>query len=577
MRALINFLSKYICEWILIIGLTFSIIFQYGDNNFKQIIRADGIGYYSYLPAVFIYNDYDFSFIYDMQKKYNSGQYNGGFLSPTPYGKVNKYYIGQSILWLPFFLLAHGLSFLVGNDTDGYSLYYHLMALVASSFYLWLGCRYLRKLFMNYAIPQPTIAFILIAIVFATNLFNYVTVDEWATHISSFSIISIFLYVCHSFFKEQTARKLYALAVLLALITLLRPTNAVVGLFFFYFANSFKAVSEAIKSNRAAFFKAILLFLFVGSTQLFMNYAEVGHFFIWAYGDERFVFTDPQIYNVLFSYRKGLFVYAPLILIAFLGLFKLYKESRFQAGIAFLFLAISIYVISSWECWWYGGSLGQRPFVDYYGIFALLLLLFFNSINKNAVLKYSFFLIVSLLTIYSSVQSYQYGHYILHWDRMSKEKFWCVFMKTDKQYTGIVWSPAFFENEYPRHFIALQATSTGLYVGAKDNDSDFLNVTSDKTWSWETFNAVDVSGNKVALFTFGGGFVKVNTDAQQPSFLKYEPCELKNAEGFDLVETEDKTVYLKAINNKYVRLKGDSLLADAENINAAERFRLIKK
>lgn len=250
----------------------------------------------------------------------------------------------------------------------------------------------------------------------------------------------------------------------------------VVGLFFIYFANGFKALSEAIKSNKIAFLTAILLFVLVGSAQLFMNYAEVGHFFIWAYGEERFIFSDPQIFNVLFSYRKGLFVYAPLILIAIAGVLKLYKENRFQAGVAFLFLAISIYVISSWECWWYGGSLGQRSFIDYYGVFALLLLIFYNWISKKTILKYTFLVITPLLIVYSCVLSYQYGHYILHWDYMTKERFWYVFMKTDKQYTGVVWSQAFFDDKYPRNFIALQATSTGTYVGAKNNETDFLSA-----------------------------------------------------------------------------------------------------
>lgn len=576
MKAVINFLSKYICEWILIICLALSISFQSGDNNLKMIIRADGIGYYSYLPAMFIYSDYQFSFMHKMQAKYNEAQYDGGYLSPTPYGKVNKYYIGQSILWLPFFLIAHGISLLVG-DPDGYSFFYQLIVMVASSFYLWLGCRYLRKLFMDYSTPPPTIALILLAIVFGTNLINYATVDVWATHVSSFGMISVFIYMCHSFFKEQTAKKLYIIAIVFALIALLRPTNAVVGLFFLYFATSFKALSEAIKRNKMAFLMAILLFLLVGSTQLFMNYAEVGHFFIWAYGEEQFVFSDPQIFNVLFSYRKGLFVYAPLILIAIAGVLKLFKENRFQASVAFLFLAISTYVISSWECWWYGGSLGQRSFVDYYGVFALLLLFFYNWISKKAILKYTFLITVPLLIVYSSVLSYQYGHYILHWDYMTKERFWYVFMKTDKQYTGVVWSQAFFDDKYPRNFIALQATSTGTYVGAKNNETDFLSAWSDKTWSWETFNAIDVGSNKVALYTFGGSFVKVSTDPQRLSFLKYEPSELKNAEGFSMIESDNKTVFLKAANNKYVRIKADSLLADAESINAAERFRLIKK
>jgi hypothetical protein len=35
------------------------------------------------------------------------------------------------------------------------------------------------------------------------------------------------------------------------------------------------------------------------------------------------------------------------------------------------------------------------------------------------------------------IQSYQYQKFILHWDQMDRERFWKIFLKTDRKYDGI--------------------------------------------------------------------------------------------------------------------------------------------
>mgnify|MGYP003593392854 CR=1 FL=1 len=37
----------------------------------------------------------------------------------------------------------------------------------------------------------------------------------------------------------------------------------------------------------------------------------------------------------------------------------------------FVFLLANVYVVSSWWCWWYGGSYGQRAFIESYAVLAL--------------------------------------------------------------------------------------------------------------------------------------------------------------------------------------------------------------
>ena len=65
-----KFLQKYICEVICVINL----IFIAPNHDFsiwwQKPVMNDAMGYYSYLPAVFIYQDLTYNFIYEPWKKH---------------------------------------------------------------------------------------------------------------------------------------------------------------------------------------------------------------------------------------------------------------------------------------------------------------------------------------------------------------------------------------------------------------------------------------------------------------------------------------------------------------------------
>src|SRR6187549_3932109 len=95
LQLIFNFVTKYICELILIISIYFSFQYQSQYNNCEKIIKSDGQGYYAYLPAVFIYNDYDFSFTKSISGKYEHMVFGEGFMNETSFGEqANKYYCG---------------------------------------------------------------------------------------------------------------------------------------------------------------------------------------------------------------------------------------------------------------------------------------------------------------------------------------------------------------------------------------------------------------------------------------------------------------------------------------------------
>ena len=107
------------------------------DQPHYRIIVADGLGYYSYLPATFIYHDHDYQFQWfpEVYKKYypsaNEDPLNH-FMVQYGSRKINLYYPGVALLQLPFFLTGHLVAYLTEQPMDGFSWPYQLfMALSA--------------------------------------------------------------------------------------------------------------------------------------------------------------------------------------------------------------------------------------------------------------------------------------------------------------------------------------------------------------------------------------------------------------------------------------------------------------
>ncbi|NOX46022.1 MAG: hypothetical protein GXO89_03475, partial [Chlorobi bacterium] len=117
---------KYAPLVILFVYLFLSFSIKKPYENWDRVINSDGKGYYAYLPAIFIYHDLDYKFIESYEDRYYPADKSvfKEFRMPYKGETVNKYFPGFSFLWLPFFLLAHVLSLVLGFPADGYSIIY---------------------------------------------------------------------------------------------------------------------------------------------------------------------------------------------------------------------------------------------------------------------------------------------------------------------------------------------------------------------------------------------------------------------------------------------------------------------
>lgn len=422
----------------ILIGFIFLLIssnLNWGKQiHINRIIKSDGKGYYAYLPAIFIYQDLNFTF-YD---KMDMGTY---FDAPNQYDyrvdykekKINKYYLGTAIAMAPFFGLAHVITKLSGGAADGYSTWYQLGISLAAIFWLVVGLYFLDKLLRRFYVDMSNRIWVLLVTSFGTHLFYYVLVEPSMSHVYSFAFVTAFLYYGVIYFEKPTIKIGIVLSLLFGMIGLIRPVNLLVILILPFLAGDVFNFIYGLKWLFTRPFKFMLL-LFLFFTVLFLQCViykfSVDSFFIYAYGQEGFFFFEPHFFDFLFSYRKGFFVYTPIFLISLLGLFYLAKESFYKVWTWFLFFIPTVYILSSWWIWYYGGSFSARVMVEFISVFMILLGILFQRIHYR--LRPILLFVVFLIVVFCQLQTYQYRYYQIHWSEMNKEKYWDVFLRLDK-------------------------------------------------------------------------------------------------------------------------------------------------
>lgn len=408
---------------------------HWGKNKWQNIIEADARGYYAYLPAVFIYHDLNFNFYDSIEKvKYYNSNWTSDFRAKAEGKTVNKYFCGTAIAQAPFFLAAHALTILTGNDADGYSQIYMLFITIAALFYLLIGMLFTDKLLLLYNIKNKNRIIVLIAILFGTNLFFYSVCEMGMSHVYSFAFISMFCYYTKKYFNDLQGKNLFICFVLAGFIFLIRPVNLLILLVIPFLAESghklVQGISELRNKRNFVLSGITSMFLIIG-IQFIIYKLSTGNFCVDSYPGENFDFKHPDFLKILFSYKKGLFLYTPVYLISLLGLWSLYKNNKFEFFTFFLFFITLTFVLSSWWNWWYGGSFSSRVYVEYLPLFAILLGVLLEN-TKRGLLKITLPILIFLLIALCQFQTYQYRYYIIHWEEMTKEKYWDVFLSMKK-------------------------------------------------------------------------------------------------------------------------------------------------
>jgi hypothetical protein len=399
----------------------------------RGVIKWDIISYYGYLPATFIYGDPSLDFL-DEGKIDNDNKF---WWSPTEDGRKIIYMsCGLSIMYAPFFFMAHLLATVFGEARDGFGSIYQFFLVFGALVYVALGYTFLKKILLRYFTHMVT-AITLLLVGLGTNLYYYSTHEAVMSHSYNFVLITIFLYAVLKWYEKPSWLRTFFLGMLLGLIVLIRPTNMLILiLLILWGVDSWDSFTDRIRffhRNIPKVLLMILAFLLPWIPQFLYWHMITGQIMYYSYGahGDRFFFDNPHIIETLFSYRKGWLLYTPLMIFAIAGILPLRKMMKGTILPITLYLLLMVYVMSCWWTWWFGGGFGGRIYIDMYGILALPLAAFVTAVleHRKKLVRFGISGFLVCLMFFQLLQTRQYRGTAIHWDSMSKKAYWYNFQR----------------------------------------------------------------------------------------------------------------------------------------------------
>lgn len=578
MNYFLSKLKNFGTEVLIILG--FILIANHFFDKAETPTQSDALGYYDYLPSIFIYHDFvrKNDPIQGNPELYNRIKKTGVYVDHHNY-KVNKFASGTAFLQLPFFTAALLTTHLEGNNHDGYQEPFQKAVLISAFFYLFLSIYFLKKVLLLYDIKKYVILSCQILLVFGTLITNYAYFEAGFSHVYSLFAITAFIYFVKLFCLNKKSSHFIIALIFLGLIFVIRQMNIFIVLFVPFIAGSFKNIGDSFRmlfKNYKTLIIGIVLCIGVILIQLIPWYLQTGDFIVYSYHGEQFNFLDPHFFSILFSYKKGLFIYTPLLLVTLFSLIWLvYKKSFYLLASWISFFTILTYVLSSWWSWFYGCGYGLRAYIDYYSIFFIPFAMMLNEIKmipRIIIISVSFLMIPINL-----IQTYQYKYNILHWIEMDKEKYWQVFLKTESRYNGLVWRNDIDENLYS----VVYEVNAGDLCLPKKNEAVVFSVDCSKIEEFEKVTIVQVlmehdfeehDESRIAIAIHNKSksktyywyerylihFNQKGLNKWQTGFFNFEFTSISDTDPKDLfviLKTGDQAEYLKNVRLRFLRHK----------------------
>ncbi|HXC04790.1 MAG TPA: glycosyltransferase family 39 protein, partial [Bacteroidia bacterium] len=323
LEALVNRLKKTSLWTVFALLSFFFLANNYNDliywKPWKKPFISDAAQYYSYLPASCI------------DKSHNTSNPEIALIKTPNGGFVPKMSMGVAVMESPFFFLGDWIANHNEYEPNGYTPPYIWCIYFGTILYVMAGLWCLYHTLLLYFKPLPALLTVF-AVFYATNLFFYTVSYGQMAHSFGFTLFCFFLYAAVRWQREKKSKYLFWCAFLGGLIFLVRPPDILLFIILPFLGvsnwNDLKDNFLFIWESRLKIVLAILLFLLTLSPQLIYWKIHTGHFYFDAYIGEHFFMTDPQLLNMLFSYRKGLIPYTPVMALAFIGFIPLYIRHR---------------------------------------------------------------------------------------------------------------------------------------------------------------------------------------------------------------------------------------------------------
>jgi hypothetical protein len=420
---------SFIC--IVIIYLSYS-------DGVGNILAWDIFGHYIYLPLLFdhkqlVLQNYDY--LNNVIQEYNNTPYLYQFVQSENGDIMTKYTSGWAVLMSPFYGIAKIIAHFTSYKNDGFSYPFQLMISIGGTFYTCLGIYYVQKI-LNYLFNQKVAILSLIILVFGTNFLftNYINIAS--SNNIEFTLVAAMLWYTIRFHKNQSTKNAILLGISFGLIGLVRPPDLILIILPIgwnigtYGGLKPKIVTlwRTAKIQLVCALSSAFLILFI---QAIYWKLATGDWITNSYSNnpgEGLDWFTPYLFEVLFSFRKGWFLYTPIMIFACYGLFRWSKQEVQHKNSIFITFFIFLYVISCWTTWWYAESYSQRALIDIYAIMAIGIAWFIAS--KTIRFKKSLAVFLAALCIFNLFQTYQMDQGIIHASRMTSDYYFSILGQT---------------------------------------------------------------------------------------------------------------------------------------------------
>ena len=569
-------------------------IFFYFDLWNRNRITIDAPSYYTYLPATIIHHDLHLNYIDANPDFYRNKVW---YYKIEDGKKLIKHPMGISVMLSPFFIIGHWIAGWMGSQQDGYSMPYQNALSIGVLFYLFTGLYFLRKILLDY-FSEKIVAITLISITLGTNLLWYSSFEGLMPHAITFSVWCLAMYTFFQWLKSGERKFILCFSTLFGLIVLIRPLSIVSILYFviigIYAKGGMKAFLSFIRKDYSFILLGkVIIFLIVSLQLCYWKYVT-GKWLYDVYMDEHFVFDSPQILPFLFSFRKGVFIYTPILIFALYGMKVFYKTNKGFFWSTIILMCVTVYLLSSWWAWSYGICWGMRPMIDYYALLSLPLAAGFQQVFENSKLRKVIFGSIAFLLISLNLfQSWQYKNGLIHYDDMSKEAYFKGFFQTkissgwidllkpydwDRRMKGlpqINYSKDFFNKIDANQPISLRGSNL-LYLVVNDKAQNAMGAIAKGVQAGSMFRIEHLNGDTICIRSKNGLLWSVRSNLDNA--ITSTELLAHSTEKFTItyIDNDDNKIAIKASNGKYVSIGYEwpfIVKANADEITKGESFR----
>jgi hypothetical protein len=403
-------------------------------QNTEATISWDVMGYYLYLPSYF-YDD--ISKLHNLDYIINTYHPVYGFPNAfqVPSGNyVMKYSMGMALMYVPFFAIAHVWASLGGYAVDGFSYPYQVMLSFGSLLVSVIGLWFARKCLLKYFSDKAT-AVALLVLVLATNYFNYVSYVGPMTHNYLFTIYVLVTWLTITWYEKPSVSRIFFIGLLCGLATVTRPTEIIILIIpFAWGVRLWLGIPERIAflwKYKWSIIIAAIGFALPILPQLLYWRSMTGEWLYYSYQEQGFSWKHPHFYDGILTYKNGWLVYTPVMTLALVGFVFLFRTRRNLFWTIFFFSLVNIYIVYSWDIWWYGGSFGSRAMVQSYALLLFPLAAFFEWAGRQKITGGITAIAVLFCVWLNLLQTYQaHAGGIFEAENMTRAYYWRIFGKT---------------------------------------------------------------------------------------------------------------------------------------------------